>query len=164
MGHFFQVSFDQSSCFPCFWVCIWYFSGSSHVCLYLLAMMNSSQETYGQLTSLTMRWCPLSFDLQGAFSEHGYRQGVFLKSEYEEYVVSYLWRWWLRTPPAYAGDVKRAGSIPGLGRSPGAVHGNPLQCSLLENPMVRGAWWATVHKDAQSQTRLKQLSMHSSSI
>ena len=44
--------------------------------------------------------------------------------------------------PAKAGDV---GSIPGLGRSPGGEHGNPLQCSCLENPMDRGAWQATVH-------------------
>ena len=36
------------------------------------------------------------------------------------------------------------GSIPGLGRSPGRGHGNPLQYSRLENPMGRGAWWATV--------------------
>ena len=37
------------------------------------------------------------------------------------------------------------GSIPGLGRSPGGEHGNPLQYSCLENPTDRGAWWATVH-------------------
>ena len=37
------------------------------------------------------------------------------------------------------------GSIPGLGRSPGEGTGNPLQDSCLENPMDRGAWWATVH-------------------
>ena len=37
------------------------------------------------------------------------------------------------------------GSIPGSGRSPGGRHGNPLQYSCLENPMDRGAWWATVH-------------------
>ena len=37
------------------------------------------------------------------------------------------------------------GSIPGLGRSPGEGNGNPLQHSWLENPMDRGAWWATVH-------------------
>ena len=36
-------------------------------------------------------------------------------------------------------------SIPGLGRLPGEGHGNPLQYSCLENPMDRGAWWATVH-------------------
>ena len=43
---------------------------------------------------------------------------------------------------ANAGD---AGSIPGLGRSPGVGNGNPLQYSCLENPMDRGAWQATVH-------------------
>jgi len=43
---------------------------------------------------------------------------------------------------------------PGLGRSPGGGHGNPLQCSCLENPQDRGAWWATVHWVAQNLTRL----------
>ena len=38
------------------------------------------------------------------------------------------------------------GSIPESGRSPGGVHGNPLQYSCLENPMDRGAWQATVHR------------------
>ena len=37
------------------------------------------------------------------------------------------------------------GLIPGSGRSPGEGNGNPLQYSCLENPMDRGAWWATVH-------------------
>ena len=37
------------------------------------------------------------------------------------------------------------GSNPGLGRSHGEGNGNPLQYSCLENPMERGAWWATVH-------------------
>ena len=46
------------------------------------------------------------------------------------------------------------GWIPGLGRSHGGGHGNPLQCSFLENPMDRGAWRATVHGVAQSQTQL----------
>ena len=41
-----------------------------------------------------------------------------------------------------AGDT---GSVPGLGRSLGGGNGNPLQYSCLENPMDRGAWWATVH-------------------
>ena len=47
--------------------------------------------------------------------------------------------------PPNAGDIRDADSIPGLGRSPGGGHGNPLQCSCLDNPMVRGAWQATVH-------------------
>ena len=42
--------------------------------------------------------------------------------------------------PASAGDTRDAGSIPGLGRSPGGGHGNPFQYSCLENPMDRGAW------------------------
>ena len=44
--------------------------------------------------------------------------------------------------------------VPGLGRSPRAGNGNPLQYSCLENPMDGGAWWATVHGVAKSQTRL----------
>ena len=56
------------------------------------------------------------------------------------------------TASAYnAGDL---GSIPGSGRSPGEGNGNPLQYSRLENPMDRGAWWATVHGVANSQTQL----------
>ena len=51
----------------------------------------------------------------------------------------------VKNPPASAGDARDAGSIPGLGRSPGGGHGNPLQYSCLGNPMDRGAWWATVH-------------------
>ena len=56
--------------------------------------------------------------------------------------------------PANAGDTRDTGSIPGGGRSPGEGHGNPLQYSCLENPMGRGAWWATVHGVAKNQTRL----------
>ena len=54
--------------------------------------------------------------------------------------------------PASAGDVRDMGSIPVLGRFPGGGHGNPLQYSYLENPMDRGAWRATVHGVAKSQT------------
>ena len=50
-----------------------------------------------------------------------------------------------------AGDL---GSIPGSGKSTGEVNGNPLQYYCLENPMDRGAWWATVHGVAKSRTRL----------
>ena len=45
-------------------------------------------------------------------------------------------------------------SIPGLGRFPGEGNGYPLQYSCLENPMDRGAWWATVHGITQSRIRL----------
>ena len=56
-----------------------------------------------------------------------------------------------------AGDL---GLIPGLRRSPGGRHGNPLQYSCLENPMDRAAWRAIIHGVAKSWTRLKQLSTH----
>ena len=52
-----------------------------------------------------------------------------------------------------AGDL---GSIPGLGRSPGRGHSNPLQYSCLENPMDRGAWWAVVHGVTKSWARLSE--------
>ena len=55
-----------------------------------------------------------------------------------------------KNTPASVGDVRVVGLIPGLGRSPGGGHGNPLQCSCLENPMDRGAWRATVHRVAES--------------
>ena len=50
------------------------------------------------------------------------------------------------------------GSTPGLRRSPEGGNGNALQYSCLENPMDRGAWWATVHGVAESWTQLKRLS------
>ena len=52
------------------------------------------------------------------------------------------------------------GSIPESRRSPGGGNGNSPQYSCLENPMDRGAWWATVHGVTESQTRLKRLSTH----
>ena len=51
----------------------------------------------------------------------------------------------VKNVPAIAGGTGDLGSIPGWVSSPGGGHGNPLQCSCLENPMERGAWWATVH-------------------
>ena len=64
----------------------------------------------------------------------------------------------VKNPPANAGDIRGAGLIPGLGRSPGGGYGNPLQCSCLENPRDRGAWWAAIYGLAQSRTQLKWLS------
>ena len=61
----------------------------------------------------------------------------------------------IKNPPANARNIRDVGSIPGLGRSPGGRHDNPLHYSCLENPMDRGAWWAKVHKVAKSQIRLK---------
>ena len=51
----------------------------------------------------------------------------------------------IKNRAANAGDIRDVGLIPGFGKSPGGGYGNPLQYSGLENPMDRGAWWATVH-------------------
>ena len=57
-----------------------------------------------------------------------------------------------KNPPANAGDIRDVGLIPGSGSSPGGGHGNPLHYSCLENLMDRGAWRATVHRDAELDT------------
>ena len=67
---------------------------------------------------------------------------------------------WLKNLPAMQETPADIGFIPGSGRSPGGRHGKPLQYSCLENPMDRGAWWATVHSVSKCQTRLKLLSVH----
>ena len=56
--------------------------------------------------------------------------------------------------PANSGATGEAGFIPGFGKSPGGGNGYSLQYSCLEKSMDRGAWWATVHGTAKSQTRL----------
>ena len=72
----------------------------------------------------------------------------------------YLHRWGVGFPGGVS-DKERAcdaGSVPGLGRSPGGRHGNPLQYSCLENPMDRGAWWATVHEVTKRSAKTEQSS------
>ena len=58
----------------------------------------------------------------------------------------------VKNPPASAGGTRDEGLIPGSGRSPGGEHGNPLQYCCLESSMDRGAWQATGHGVAKSQT------------
>ena len=66
----------------------------------------------------------------------------------------------VKNPPAMAGDIRHASSIPGSERSPEGGHGNSLQYSCLENPMAGGAWWATVYRVVESWTRLERLSTY----
>jgi len=66
--------------------------------------------------------------------------------------------------PAKAEDRRDSDLTPGLGRSPGGGHGNPLQYSCLQYPMDRGAWWSIVHRVAKNQIRLEQLNMHAHNI
>ena len=54
--------------------------------------------------------------------------------------------------PANAGDLREETWLPGLGIFPGGGNGNPLQYSYLENPMDRGAWWATSHRVTETDT------------
>ena len=70
----------------------------------------------------------------------------------------------VKNSPGNAGDIRVAGSIPGLGRHPGWGHANPLQYSCLENSMDRRAWQTTVHRVTKSWTLLKRLSMHALSL
>ena len=92
-------------------------------------------------------------------------------SAFHHWIWYYLWacHWWPLQCWGFPGgsDGKestcKAGGldfIPRLGRSPGGGNGKPLQYYCLENPMDRGAWQASVHGVAKSQTQLKQLSTH----
>ena len=65
-----------------------------------------------------------------------------------------------KEPACNTGDLRDTGSVPGSGTYPGEGNGNPLQYSCLENPMDRGAWWATVHGVTKSWTWLKWLIAH----
>ena len=58
----------------------------------------------------------------------------------------------VKNPPTSAGELIEESSIPGLGRCPGEGHSNPFQYPCQENHMDRGAWWATVHGVAESDT------------
>ena len=81
-------------------------------------------------------------------------------SKVEEICISLLIAQSVGNPPAIQETACKAGdadSIPGLGKFPGEGNGNPLQYSCLGNPKDRGAWQATVHGVASSQTRLSDL-------
>ena len=59
----------------------------------------------------------------------------------------------IKNPPVNAGDVRHVSSVPGLGRSSGGGHGNPLQYFCLENPMDGGAWQPTVRRVTKESDR-----------
>ena len=85
------------------------------------------------------------------------------KTEYQIINAFELWFWrrLFRVPLAArrwnqleinARDARDTALIPGLGRSPGGEHGNPLQYSCLENPIDGGDWRTTVHGVGESDT------------
>ena len=57
----------------------------------------------------------------------------------------------VKNQSANTGDVRDVSLIPGLGRSPGGGHSNPLHYSYLENPMERGAWRVIIHRVTKSR-------------
>ena len=96
--------------------------------------------------------------------------------------VHFRRRWWHHTPVLLPGKSHGRRSLVGCSPwgheesdrtewlhfhfSPSCIgegNGNPLQCSCLDNPRDRGAWWAAVYGVAKSRTRLKRLSSSSSS-
>ena len=114
---------------------------------------SSQPRDWTQVSLCLLHWQAGSLPLAPSGKPNGlYQIELFLRVSQVALVVKNL--------PANAGDLRDMGSIPGLGRSPGEGHGNPLQYSCLENPMDRGAWQATVHEVTQSQTQPKRLGIH----
>ena len=89
---------------------------------------------------VSLSWCLYWRRLCWLWGSHS----VLLQSSHRKAIIGIsVWASqvarWVKNLLASAGDVRDAGSIPGLGRSPGGGHGNPLQSSCLENPMDKGA-------------------------
>ena len=112
------------------------------------------QKPFSSMTSLHFSLVPL-------LGARHWRLGYLKATTCVGQMRKWLWASWVvlvvKNPPASAGDTC---FIPGSGRSPGVGNGNPLLYLCLENPMDRGAWWATVCGVAKSRTRLRGPSMH----
>ena len=89
------------------------------------------------------------------FSLENFYNDVFEKDFFPMYQVMHQGFPGSSTVKESTYNAENLGLIPGLGRSSGVGHGNPLKHSCLENSMDRGACWATVHGVSKSQTRLR---------
>ena len=90
-----------------------------------------------------------STELEKVFKKHVYDKGlVFIGLHFLGGASGKEPAWQCKRPRVVS-------LIPGSGRSPGEGNGNPLQYFCLENPLDRGAWWATVHRVTESWTQLK---------
>ena len=78
------------------------------------------------------------------------KSNIYITYCYDEYGISQM-ALVVKNLPANAGHTRGMSSTSLLGRSPGVGDGKALQYSCLENPMDRGAWWATVHGVTESQ-------------
>ena len=76
----------------------------------------------------------------------------------EKALYGFLGGWVVKNQPSSAGDARDMSLIPGWGRSRGEGNGNPLQYSFLENPIDRGAWWATVPRGCKDSNTAEWLS------
>ena len=85
---------------------------------------------------------PVSFYNEHCCEEHSCINPFMVPRFISSHSVAFSSGSVVKNLPANAEDV---GLIPGSGRSPEAGNGNPLQYSCLENPVDKGAWWATVH-------------------
>ena len=129
----------------------------THIYIYKCPTLHQVK-TDGEMRGLRVRLRSLSWTsaLHQIFTDHTL------------WIRSYT-RWWGfpggtvgKNLPTSAGDTRDLGLIPVLGRCP-VGNGNPLQYSCLENPMDKGAWWATVHGVVESGTQLSDWAQHHTS-
>ena len=106
----------------------------------------------------TWRWVPLIQPQERAgMSEKAPKRGnIWAKHRTRVRATAPM----VKSPPANAGDVRGAGSIPGLGRFPGGRHSNLFQYCCWRIPWIRGAWLATVYRVTKSCTWLQRFSAH----
>ena len=128
----------------------------------------SPSNEYSELISFTIDWINLAVQetLKSLLQHHSSKASVLQCLAFFMVQLSHPLGFpggsEVKAPASNEGDL---GLIPGSGRSPGEGNGNPLQYSCLKNPMDRGAWGATVHGVAKSQTRLSDFtSLHLTSI
>ena len=96
------------------------------------------------------RSCLLAFNLYVAHSFSHLASISYLFIFYLS-IVDFGFSWWFSSKESTF-NAGHKGSNPGSGRFPAEGNGNPLQHLCLKNPIDRGAWWATVHGAAKSQT------------
>ena len=105
---------------------------------------HSLYQNRNQITSFFLELLDFIYNITSSFIKHVTKNFLLLLLIYGGASC--------KEPARNAGDLRDIGSIPGLGRSPGDGHGNPFQCSCLENPIDRGDWRATIHTVTESDT------------